>query len=523
MNHPGKSIDGLSHRYERLLERFSDQIGEPASSYGPASQNIREEIVRCLWFGSHFSPEELRTDEGARLEVLSPGWWNVEGGPDFMRAEILMEGAGRLVGDVEVHTRASSWYAHGHHKQPEYNDVCLHVVMWSEDQQVTVKREDGRPVPQLTLSDFLDEEIGELVQIVDLEGEDAEPTDHPVKDRFCGRALREGVIQPSWVGKLLDAAGDQRVISRSNRIGQEMQETTGEEVLCARIADALGYKNNRLGFRQLTSALPVSTVREIIPQDGTRREKGRAIEAACYGIGGFLDTPLDDADEETRLYVDELRGVWDRLPKNLRQNTMTPDHWHFGGTRPVNFPTRRIAALAGLYARHLPDGLLGTLTRTVLSAKAEGRRRLDTTIRDALTGLFTEIEHPYWSHRYSLGGKRLGKARALVGSQRAKAILVDVLIPSLFARARTTDTPELARRIEGVWAGLPRRQPNTVVRRMKEVIFGESPGIAGEVIDSARRQQGLHQIHNDFCAARTGCSSCVIWLASRSDHPMTAG
>ncbi|MCR4319341.1 MAG: DUF2851 family protein, partial [Candidatus Brocadiaceae bacterium] len=55
---------------------------------------IKEELVRCIWFGQHIKKGKLFTDDGSRLEVLSPGWWNSEGGPDFKHAEILLEGKG---------------------------------------------------------------------------------------------------------------------------------------------------------------------------------------------------------------------------------------------------------------------------------------------------------------------------------------------------------------------------------------------------------------------------------------------
>ncbi len=73
----------FSDPYGRLLEEFAAQIGEPQAVYGQASRSVREEIVRCVWFGGHYRRQDLATEDGRRLEVLSPGWWNVEGGPDF--------------------------------------------------------------------------------------------------------------------------------------------------------------------------------------------------------------------------------------------------------------------------------------------------------------------------------------------------------------------------------------------------------------------------------------------------------
>ena len=133
----------LSDLYGRLLEESAGQSAEISPPYVEAGRGVREEVVRCIWFGSHFAPDLLATDEGRRLEVISPGWWNVEGGPDFIRAELLLEGAGRLVGDVEVHTHASLWRAHGHDRQPSYNNVVLHVAMWNDAEGKEVQRHVG--------------------------------------------------------------------------------------------------------------------------------------------------------------------------------------------------------------------------------------------------------------------------------------------------------------------------------------------------------------------------------------------
>ncbi|MFW5915206.1 MAG: DUF2851 family protein [Planctomycetota bacterium] len=508
--------DEISAAYSRLTEQYQDEIAEGPAGYDGASQNIREELVRCLWFGSHFTPEELKTDDGDRVEVLSPGWWNVEGGPDFKRAEILLEGTGRVVGDVEVHTYPAGWYEHGHHRQSEYNGVCLHVVMWESNSDRPITLEDGTSVPQLTLSRYLEEEVDELIEVVDMEGsQEAGTPPEKVSGRYCGRALENGTISASWLAALLNCAGDQRLLSRGQQIEREMEEASPDEILYVRVAEALGFKNNRMPFRQLAQILPVKTLRGLIPVDGTPEQKRRKLEAACYGVAGFLTDDCGDLDQESRVYLDRLREIYRGIPQKLKAQQMTENHWQFGGTRPVNNPARRIAALAGLYAEYLPGGLVGELNRRVRTAEAPGRRRLDTTIRDALTEVFTDIDHPYWDRRYSFGGKVLERRQSLVGRSRSRAMLVDVLLPTLYAGAMRDDDGMLADRVEKVWTRLPRRRPNRIVQRMRDVIFGDS-GLAGEVVNSARRQQGLHQIHNDFCATSEGCESCVIYLAAEN-------
>ncbi len=518
-----ESATQFSDLYGRLLQQFAAQVEERGASYGRANQNVREELVRCLWFGSHFRPEQLATDDGRRLEVISPGWWNVEGGPDFIRAELLLEGSGRLVGDVEVHTNASAWYAHGHDRQPEYDDVVLHVVMWNDSEGRQILRHCGEPVPQLTLSRFVEEEIGELVEIVDLEGGPPEPSGTSVPVRYCGQSVAEGRLSLEWLGRLLDIAGDWRLLDKAERLHRLQQKLPLEQILYESVAEALGYKNNRMPFLQLTDLLPVRTLRETVPADAPPSERQEVLEAALYGAAGFLDEATGPpADGETASYLERLRARWEELPTALRERRMSPAHWSFSGTRPVNYPTRRIAALACLYAQHLPGGLFGHMMRVLRTAHAKEGRRLDTALRDALVGVLTELQHPYWSYRYTFGGTRLSRPYSLIGQERALSILVDVIIPLTVANAEAGEDSALTARLHRLWSGLPGRAPNTVLRRMRQTIFGQSRG-GQQVVSSARRQQGLHQLYKDFCNTPGGCPSCILYLAHRAGEELTEG
>lgn len=516
-----QSSTQFSTLYGQLLQEFANQVEERGASYGKANQNVREELVRCLWFGGHFAPERLATDDGRRLEVVSPGWWNVEGGPDFIRAELLLESAGRVVGDVEVHTTASSWYAHGHDRQPEYDDVVLHVVMWNDAEGKQVLRHSGEPVPQLTLSRFVEEEIGELVEIVDLDGPSAQPPTAPGLVRYCGQCVAEGTLSLEWLGQLLDIAGDYRLLGKAERLHRLQEKLPLEQILYESVAEALGYKNNRMPFLQLADLLPVKTLREVVPADAPVADRQEVLEAAFYGAAGFLEEEgRRQADSETAAYRERVKARWEALPDAVRGTQMSPAHWSFAGTRPVNYPTRRIAALACLYARHLPGGLFGHLVRTLRTTQPQGRKRLDTALRDALTGAFKELRHPYWSYRCTFGGARLSRPLSLVGDERALSILVDVIIPLMLANATAGEDTTLTARLHQLWSGLPSRAPNTVVRRMRQTIFGEGSG-GRDVLTSARRQQGLHQLYNDFCNTPGGCPSCVLYLARRAGKKLT--
>ena len=263
-------------------------------------------------------------------------------------------------------------------------------------------------------------------------------------------------------------------------------------------------------------------MRQSVPEDADETEKRLLLEATLFGTSGLLPgAGTRGADAETGSYVGKLLEAWRGMDVSLRESAMSVEHWRFGGTRPVNYPTRRIAALAVLLARHLHGGLFSHLVRALYAATPERRRRLDTVLRDALADVFCGLEHPYWSWRCTFGGTRLSAPRALVGRERAVSIIIDVLLPLMLAHAREQGDDELAGRLHILWRHLPRRPDNAVTRRMQQVIFG-TPDAATEVVDSARRQQGLHQLYKDFCGGPDGCNRCVLYLASRAQKPLPA-
>jgi hypothetical protein len=252
-----------------------------------------------------------------------------------------------------------------------------------------------------------------------------------------------------------------------------------------------------------------------VPAQGSSHERSLALEGALFGASGLLDDLPGELDPETADYLQALEQQWRALPQELKEYRLSPDHWQMGGTRPVNYPTRRIAALARLYARHLHRGLFGHLAAALHSASPRPRQRVDVALRNALLEVFTDIAHPYWSHHYTFGGRRLDDPKALVGKQRATTILVDVLLPLLLAHAEDTEDSELLRRIHLLWCGLPRRTGNSVIRKMQQAMF-PSKAEAREVVNSTRRQQGLHQLYRDACRTDDGCARCVLHLAHKA-------
>ena len=89
-------------------------------------------VLQYYWATTVRRGTRLALTDGRTVEVLSPGVLNREAGPDFSHVCLRTDPGslfGReLAGDVEMHLLAGDWNRHGHHTDPAYAAVVLHVV-----------------------------------------------------------------------------------------------------------------------------------------------------------------------------------------------------------------------------------------------------------------------------------------------------------------------------------------------------------------------------------------------------------
>ena len=122
--------------------------------------NMRESFLHFLWRWRRFDHQNLCTAQGQTLEILYPGEWNTDAGPDFFNARIRL-GDTTWAGNVEIHLRSSEWLIHGHHNDRAYDNVVLHVVL--EDDQ-PVAHASGERIPCLELKGRIPARILETYQ-----------------------------------------------------------------------------------------------------------------------------------------------------------------------------------------------------------------------------------------------------------------------------------------------------------------------------------------------------------------------
>ncbi|MCF6153752.1 MAG: DUF2851 family protein [Candidatus Brocadia sp.] len=474
---------------------------------------IKEELVRCVWFGQHIKKDKLFTDDGFRLEILSPGWWNSEGGPDFKHAEILLEGKGLIKGNVEVHVFSSDWMRHQHDKQSTYDTVCLHVVMW-DDQGGSVKNCNGQLIPQLTLSKYLDAELDELVELIDVE---SYLKGKKVNPGYCQTEMENQKVNDQWIGRFLDYAGDERILQKAKRYEQWVEKKPLDQVLYEAVMESLGYKNNKEPFFTLASRVPLEDIRSLIPEDASAQKKKKDTQALLLGTAGLLPQQRNvkpACDKETAEYVNDIEQAWNKIQKKINRVPLTKNAWSYAGIRPANFPERRIAAIANVLSECSSLSIFRYLLSVLEKVESyEDAHKIMKRLIEDIQSLFLDIYDPYWSYHYTWYGKKLAKPIKLLGKERTSNIFINVIIPILLIYARKHDNTKMEKTLHLVYRNYSPLSGTSVTKFMSHRIFGQSD-VSKKIITSARRQQGLYQIFKDFCENdNMSCNKCALYLS----------
>ncbi len=515
----------FSPSYQRIVSSFyADANDAGANGRSPlfvlegTEKLIKEELVRCVWFGQHIKKDKLFTDDGARLEVLSPGWWNSEGGPDFKHAEILLEGKGLVRGDVEVHVFASDWARHQHDRQETYNTVCLHVVMWNDYEGRDIKNLLGQSIPQLTLSKYLDAELDDLVDMIDIE---SYLKGRKVNPGHCRTEMENQKVDELWIGYFLDYAGDERILQKARRYEKWIERSPFEQTLYEAIMESLGYKNNKVQFLTLASRMPLEDIRSLIPEDIPAQERKIEMQSLLLGAAGLLPYRGDleiNNDDETTVYIKNIDCAWDAIKSKISKAPMSKDDWNYAGVRPANFPERRIVAISNIISESSPDGLfrriLSVLERLISAdEQGGGEHNVIKSLVGDIQSLFLDVEDSYWSHHYTLGGKRIGKPQRLLGKERTSNIFINVIIPVFLVYARRHNDIKLEKMLHLACRNHASLPDSSVTKFMGNRIFGQEK-VSRKIVNSARRQQGLYQIFKDFCENdNVSCNKCALYLS----------
>ena len=106
-----------------------------------------EKAIVKIWQHYLAGRTDLVTEEGEGISIVYPGMINGDCGADLVDAIIHTDNE-YLRGSIEVHVESSSWWSYGHHEDPAYNDVVLHVV-YRQNKKEAVNLQSGKIIPTL--------------------------------------------------------------------------------------------------------------------------------------------------------------------------------------------------------------------------------------------------------------------------------------------------------------------------------------------------------------------------------------
>ncbi len=470
----------------------------------PERQKVLERLLHCIWSEQLFR----RTLEinGKTLAISSPGWWNLEAGPDFRNAELFLNGE-RVCGDVEIHLFSGDWYRHRHHEDPRYDRVAIHVVLHS-DGRPCFKR-NGDQVPELEMKDHLVQELRLLQQRVPIH---RFPFGIDSNVRLCRRFLEEQ--EDDAVAKILDSAGDVRMRRKKDRFLEEISTSGFQQAFFEGMMEGMGYKQSRYAFRELARRVPIA---ELAAQDLPGRRGIDSMAATLLGTAGLLgdlaQVRMQPSDPETGHYVEELFHFWGRVKERFSQRELTGFCWYPSSTRPANFPARRLTAVAAFFHYHGAQ-ILPLLLKPLADLCALSQDHwTPRALRAALLKwqeLFAKPLHIYWSYHYQFEKRRFTAPKRLIGRERSRIITINVVLPPLLAHAELQGDRRLEELLHLLYRTHPRLCENSITRLMEHRLFGDRKR-ARKWIGTAHRQQALHHFFYDFCDnSETSCSRCEL-------------
>lgn len=435
-----------------------------------------EKLLQAIWQHQRLRRDQLATLDGKIVRVLHPGFGNAEGGPDFRDAAIQIGDDPPRSGDVEVDLRPGGWRAHGHDKNPAFQNVILHVV-WQAEPRAAVGLEI------LPLSDALDAPLSELGLWLEREPVKTLPEKFQGK---CSAPLRE--LSSDALAELLRQAAFVRLQGKAAQFSARARHVGWEEALWEGLFRALGYKHN---------VWPMQAIAENRARWLPDAKSPLALQARLLGISGLLPAEPTRKLAATDDYLRQIWDCWWRERNSFADCALPQKIWRLHGLRPANHPQRRLALAAHwLFNDDLP-AQLGQWCVAPVSEK---------TLAPSLHKILSVARDDFWFWHWTFRSARLKKSQPLIGETRVTDLAVNVILPWLWTRANEGDNTKLRQDIERRYFDWPAAEDNSVLRLARRRLLA---GAGRNLFRTAAAQQGLIQIVRDFCDhSNAVCDDC---------------
>jgi len=410
---------------------------------------MTERLLQYIWQFQFFNLSDLRLVTGELLQIISPGKFNTNQGPDFLEAKIRIDQT-TWAGNIELHLDEDDWIRHDHEHDPNYQNIILHVI-WSQAAR-------SLQLPTLNLGDKVSKLLLHRYEELMLNAGFVP----------CADSVSQvpDIVWQGWKERMLV----ERLERKSKNIIDCLHQSNEhwEEVFWWMIARNFGMKVNAEAFEAVARSIPLNLLSK-------HKNQIHQLEAFLFGQAGLLNREFKEdyptmLKKEYRFYKKKYRLRSIDMPIHLLR------------MRPGNFPTIRLAQLAMLIQRSLH---LFSVIKEVNSIRE---------LRD----LFQVTANDYWHYHYFFDEPSVYHEKKL-GEEMFSNILINTIAPVLFSYGQHQKIEQFKKKALQ-WLEAAISEKNAITRKWQDL------GITNK---TAADSQALIELKQQYCDPKR-CLECAI-------------
>lgn len=460
--------DSDNHLYSNVMATQTHYVAEAKYPY----LHWTERHLQVMWWEQKYF-KKLTSNDNLPIEILSPGIWNPEAGPDFLKAHIKI-GNQEVRGDIEIHLDEDSWTHHKHHIDKRYDKVILHVSLWLPKKRKEIISSAGNKIPQAHLYPFLTIPETRILQLIDLDK-------YPHRKFLSSSQCLENINKTSEekIFDLFGSAAEWRLTQKAHYLKGHIEDT--RLLLPAGIAMALGYKRNSEAFFELF-------LRLLKHKDKTEND----LFSIGLGMCGFFSEKYREKWKHSPLYKQLLL-----LYKNFSHLIPHSIPLVLNQIRPINHPIRRMVYLIKLIKDPLMTSLYAEIYLCWDRYWPDSYLKKDwLSLRQMISERLPTYYDEYWNYHYHFEKDPQADPLALFGKDLADITIINTILPLLYIEVIKKNNPSEIQAFRDFYRSLPANY-NSKTRYSSHCFFSDQP--QGQILQKAVAQQGAFQLYKEFC------------------------
>lgn len=415
---------------------------------------MKEVLLHHVWKSQIFNTKALFTEEGKELVVVNSGSYLENAGPDFFNARLFIDGQ-EWAGNVEIHKKASDWYAHRHEVDSRYDNVILHVV-WESD--IPVLRNNGDLIPVFVLKDYIED--GLMSRYAQLFEER--------KWIYCENQVPEiaALKLLNWKERLYIERLEEKTKGVLDLLHQSNNDWKQVFFIC--LARGFGLNVNGEMFERVANGISSKLLEK-------HSDNLLVLESLLMGRAGLLQKEIEDVHGAL------LKREWNYLKVLHDLEELPVDSIHFYKLRPDNFPTIRLSQMASLFYEN----------KDILKKLLEAKELED------FYSLFNVTATVYWDTHYVFD-KENKKMVKRMSRSFIDLLLLNTVIPFLYVYHKQKKN-DFSEELFGIIRCL-KPEKNIVISNFKKLGFE---------IEDALDSQAMLELKKSYCN-KGQCLNCLV-------------